>query len=520
MRSNIFVVQALLSLFGPWILRIDIPVMVNQMKCILLFVASLQKGFFVSVANLMNNHCRVVFVASADDVKDEIMLHIPNAEVVVRRRPSESKRVDLEEVRRLEEDYGETFSMLIAKDRALGHGYLFNVDSYPPARRKDWESGRKYAYLKEEFAFYEDLCAQYKPALALTIAIHEVQHLVFSKMQVPVFALGLIKFGSRLFWYDSPKYTNGRVREMLAENLSKDSSLDCCNAPTYAMEKSAHAINSKIRFTYFQAIKEAAYQVTRDVLRLSGLRSSKMGGYKFGAWVPVIFRKVRLYRYFQTIGVTPAALSGRKIIFVPLQVEPEISLLSVSPEFNNSMEMVAWLSKAAPADCVIVVKEHLTCLGHRSIDYYDRLRSLPNVCVARLNLNSWDWIKASALVATITGTAGIEAVYFGRPVLSFGAHQLVNLLPTVRFASCFDATRRALTELLAINLIDYTFNRSRAALHEALIGQSFEFPGFEASWKSTVLDLDRAALALRHLRATADGLDEIFPANLSAGSDT
>jgi hypothetical protein len=485
------------------------------MKCILLFVASLQKGFFVSVAKLMSDYCRVVFVASSDDVKDVILMHIPDAEVVVRRRPSESKLVTLAEVCRLEAAYGETFSMLIAKDRALGHGYIFNADAYPPTRRRDWNSIRKYSYLAEEFAFYEGLCEQFKPVLALTIAIHEVQHLVFNKMQVSVFALGLIKYGSRLFWYDSPKYTNVRVRDMLKENLTKISSLDCRDAPTYALEKSAHAINSQLRFSHSQAIKDAAYQVIRDVLRLTRLRPNKRDSYRFAAWIPVIFRKVGLYRYFQKHGVVPRELVGKRIIFLPLHVEPEIALLSVSPEFNNSMEMIAWISKAAPADCVIVLKEHLTCLGNRSRAYYERLRTLPNVCFARLDVTSWEWIRSASVVSTITGTVGTEAVYFSKPVLSFGAHQVINMLPTVRFADCYVSTQRALSELLALSPTEPIFHQAKVALHMALMKGSFEFPGFEASWKKAVIDLHGAAIAIRHLRDSVGSLSEILPTDIA-----
>jgi len=37
--------------------------------------------------------------------------------------------------------------------------------------------------------------------------------------------------------------------------------------------------------------------------------------------------------------------------------------------------------------------------------------------------SSWDWIKVSSIITTITGTVGIEAVHHKKPVISFGAHQ-------------------------------------------------------------------------------------------------
>jgi len=43
---------------------------------------------------------------------------------------------------------------------------------------------------------------------------------------------------------------------------------------------------------------------------------------------------------------------------------------------------------------------------------------------------------------------GFEAVTQIKPVLSFGAHQVINLLPTVEYANSFDSTRDALKALL------------------------------------------------------------------------
>ena len=39
-------------------------------------------------------------------------------------------------------------------------------------------------------------------------------------------------------------------------------------------------------------------------------------------------------------------------------MEPEVSLLQVSPEFNNSYEVICWVSKSLPADTMLVVKEN------------------------------------------------------------------------------------------------------------------------------------------------------------------
>ena len=67
------------------------------------------------------------------------------------------------------------------------------------------------------------------------------------------------------------------------------------------------------------------------------------------------------------------------------------------------------------------------------------------------------------VVATITGTAGTEAVIFRKPVLSFGEHQAINALPTVRFANNYRSTVLGLNELLDMDPKANHFELSRRA---------------------------------------------------------
>ena len=99
-------------------------------------------------------------------------------------------------------------------------------------------------------------------------------------------------------------------------------------------------------------------------------------------------------------------------------MEPEVALLSISPEFNNSMEMIAWISKSVPADVLLVIKEQPLSFGIRSRHYYDNFRRIENVVLADPRVHSWEWIRAASVVATITGSVGFEAVHFERPTVT------------------------------------------------------------------------------------------------------
>ena len=131
--------------------------------------------------------------------------------------------------------------------------------------------------------------------------------------------------------------------------------------------------------------------------------------------------------------------------------------MGISPEFSNSLEAISWVSKSLPSNYLLIVKEHPLSYGVRSKTYYDFLRQIPNVMLSHPKIDSWDWIKKSSFVATITGTAGFEGVYLNKPILSFGMHQVINKLPTVQYASDYKTTKMAVIQILKLRKIHYFF---------------------------------------------------------------
>ena len=161
--------------------------------------------------------------------------------------------------------------------------------------------------------------------------------------------------------------------------------------------------------------------------------------------------------------------------------------------------MIAWVSKSLPADGILVVKEQPIAFGIRSIHYYNNLRRMPNVVLADPQIPSWEWIRTADVVVTITGSAGFEAVYFDRPVLSFGQHQVINHLPSVRYAHDFASTRLQLNDLLNNSLSSAVLQHSKQALYRAMLDSSFELPGFEHTYETASAQPGLALLAVEQL---------------------
>jgi len=164
------------------------------------------------------------------------------------------------------------------------------------------------------------------------------------------------------------------------------------------------------------------------------------------------------------------------------------------------MEIISWISKSLPADTMLVVKEQPHAYGIRSQRYYDNFRKIGNVILASPEIHSWEWIKQAKIIATITGTVGIEAAYFGKPVLSFGKHQIINYLPSVRYVNTFESVKDAVKELLTLTPDDIIFKKSKAALYHAQKENSFRMAGLEKLSKSKKLHMGLAEQVVASLK--------------------
>lgn len=129
---------------------------------------------------------------------------------------------------------------------------------------------------------------------------------------------------------------------------------------------------------------------------------------------------------------------SKKYVYIPLHNQPERSTSAMGGYFTDQIHLVETVAHALPEDWVIYVKENSlqwkmprTHLGRYS-GYYHNLVKIPNVFLVPAETSSFDLIDNSQAVATITSTAGWEAILRGKPALVFGA---------VWFMHCDDAFR-------------------------------------------------------------------------------
>ncbi|MCI0645007.1 MAG: hypothetical protein L0332_11915 [Chloroflexi bacterium] len=111
---------------------------------------------------------------------------------------------------------------------------------------------------------------------------------------------------------------------------------------------------------------------------------------------------------------------GEKYVFFPLHLEPELSLLLYAPFFTHQFAIIQNVAQSLPHNTCLYVKDHPRALGRRSAQYYREVTAIPNVRLMAPTVKGQDLIRGAEGVITITGTAGLEAILFGKPVITFG----------------------------------------------------------------------------------------------------
>ncbi|GGE35168.1 hypothetical protein GCM10007276_10850 [Agaricicola taiwanensis] len=167
------------------------------------------------------------------------------------------------------------------------------------------------------------------------------------------------------------------------------------------------------------------------------------------------------------------SLRGKPFVFFPLHTEPESSVGQMSPEFFFQHAAIAALARDLPAGITLAVKENIAGVGRRPRDFYRAVADLKNVVWLDMMEYGLEVVREAKAVATITGTAGMEAAIMGIPVITFGLHNNYNFLPHVHVAESL----KDLSPLLA-DIIAERYDRDRAQQDGALFQEAVRMTSF------------------------------------------
>lgn len=113
----------------------------------------------------------------------------------------------------------------------------------------------------------------------------------------------------------------------------------------------------------------------------------------------------------------------QKVVFWPLAMTPESALcyLNSDSNFSDYRDVIAQVVDSIPEDTLLVVKEHPSAIGYRSVEQYDRLIKSENVIICNPSEQTGRIIRNSdAILINTSSTTGLEAVAIGKPVLALG----------------------------------------------------------------------------------------------------
>ncbi len=149
----------------------------------------------------------------------------------------------------------------------------------------------------------------------------------------------------------------------------------------------------------------------------------------------------------QYFDVTPRApdLPSRYILYAA-QVSPESSINTLAQFYIDQTRVIDLLRFAMPDGCTLLVKEHPAMAGSRPSSFYRYLKRCPGVLSVAPTIPVESLLPKAELVATVSGTIGLESYLLDKPCLIFGRNFFAHLC---RAADRVDALRQEIATLLA-----------------------------------------------------------------------
>lgn len=123
---------------------------------------------------------------------------------------------------------------------------------------------------------------------------------------------------------------------------------------------------------------------------------------------------------------------SQKFVYFALHLQPEKTTSAWGGDYVDQLLALERLSEYLPDDVMIYVKENpKQDYNQRGKFFYKRLRSIKKVILVPNDMDTYELIRNSLFVATITGTVGWEAITGGKPCLIFGWGTWYKSLPGV-----------------------------------------------------------------------------------------
>lgn len=186
------------------------------------------------------------------------------------------------------------------------------------------------------------------------------------------------------------------------------------------------------KFQMINFLKSGWLQLTREVwFQLRKNLSStyyNINPYGLGFFTRLKIKRRRKNNLLRELNLKSDQLSlDKKFVYFGLHFEPERTTNPDGGVFHDQILAIIALRKILPSEVEIIVKEHPSQFymfekgaRGRSPLFYDLLKNIKGVQLAHYEEDSYNLIRESVFVATITGTLALEAAVLGKKGLIFG----------------------------------------------------------------------------------------------------
>lgn len=343
-----------------------------------------------------------------------------------------------------EQEYGvAVMREMLLPDRHLGRGYMLAGSGHPQSHTSRSASfGVSLRACLEQFDFTLALFNEIPPAAVLCYyggggLRYKPIVAVCRTRGIPFRAFCPARFGGLAYWaedeYEGSSHLSAVLERQETLPDAAEAALLLRDVAPSALATDPGALRRLRRLAQWpHIIKRAGHLVAQRIY--SRLRSYKAGrtGYLVSSSIAHMLRMRRHWRLLDRLALRALPdLRERKVVYFPLQQEPEASTLVLSPKNTNQLATITELSLALPPDAVLVVKEHIWQIGRRPDWFYAALRALPNLLLVHPEASGREMIERADLVATITSSAGFEAAALGKQVVFFWERSPLLPLPHV-----------------------------------------------------------------------------------------
>lgn len=113
-------------------------------------------------------------------------------------------------------------------------------------------------------------------------------------------------------------------------------------------------------------------------------------------------------------------VEGERFLLYPLHFHPESSTSVLAGPWLDESEVIRNIAFSLPEGLRLYVKDHISAWAFPKLEFYRRLKRLPNVRLLPPEAPTKALIRKSAAVITLTSTVGWEALLMRRRVLLYG----------------------------------------------------------------------------------------------------